>query len=191
MQWVCISLVIIHIISSHHFLVIWDIKLDISRVDRLRHSKLNYAMTRDPRIAQKNAREVGKNKPCEEFFQQDDHMELANQIVTDTMLRSATKILPQMLFEAKRPWITTCTLNVIEQRHKARQAGIRSKEIELNSIIKQMVKKDREIYLKSLAASGDWHKLRQLRKPKKPSQGRLMDMKGQLVSSEHRAQTMT
>ena len=53
-----------------------------------------------------------------------------------------------------------------------------------------MVKKDREIYLKSLAASGDWHKLRQLRKPKKPSQGRLMDMKGQLVSSEHRAQTM-
>ena len=39
-------------------------------------------------------------------------------------------------------------------------------------------------------ASGQWHEVRKLWKGFKPNQGRLRDLEGNLVSSEHRAETL-
>ena len=52
------------------------------------------------------------------------------------------------------------------------------------------MKKDRELWLQSLAESGSWADIKKLRKPPRPAQGRLEDIRGKLIESDQRAEAM-
>ena len=79
-------------------------------------------------------------------------------------------------------------MGALEDRLAAKCAGAHEKVAELNKRIRKLVKQDREIWLTDLAGSGDWSKLKQLRKGQQKCQGRLRDVSGTVVSSEERAE---
>ncbi len=55
---------------------------------------------------------------------------------------------------------------------------------------KKSMIKDRIIWLKSAIATGDFKKIRELRKPQVPQQGRLCDLSGNLVFSDARVEIL-
>ena len=109
--------------------------------------------------------------------------------VKQAMLRAATQ-MPTASATAHRPWISAHTLDLIRCRNDARNSGSRGRETELNKDVKRSAKVDRNVWLSGLLESGDWNAVQRLRKPRLPKQGRLRNLRGELVESEMRAQTL-
>ena len=84
-----------------------------------------------------------------------------------------------------RQEISAHTVSLIDERHAARV----SRNHRLEQSLHKQVKKSAKQWLGELAPSGAWNSLKQLRKRKQPSQGRLRDSSGECVSSEMRADT--
>ena len=55
--------------------------------------------------------------------------------------------------------------------------------------MKKVAKLDRTRYVDLMVANGNWEQIRKLRKPTKPKQGRLKNSRGELVDSDHWANT--
>ena len=104
--------------------------------------------------------------------------------------KASSNTLGSLKARPKRPWISECTLTLIDRRNEARQKNEWTNEQELSKIIRKRARSDREKWLESLAASGTWTDIRKLRKPPKPTQGRLKDRHGKFVQSDERAETM-
>ena len=79
---------------------------------------------------------------------------------------------------------------MIDSRARARQDRNLEQERALNPQIKKSVKKDRDIWLTGMLQTGEWDQIKALRRGTKHKQGRLKDIRGQLVSSEDRAETL-
>ena len=105
-------------------------------------------------------------------------------------MRNAATVLPTAAVTAKRPWISSRTLDLVRDRNAARIAGDREREAELAKQVKQAAKIDRGLWLSGLLADGGWRTIRKLRKPPLPKQGRLRNLSGELVDSEQRAETL-
>ena len=95
--------------------------------------------------------------------------------------KASSNTLGSLKARPKRPWISECTLTLIDRRNEARQKNEWTNEQELSKIIRKSARSDREKWLESLAASGTWTDIRKLRKPPKPTQGRLKDRHGKFV----------
>ena len=98
----------------------------------------------------------------------------------------ASKPLPS----PKKPWIRAGTLDLIQQRSRARAACDYETERSLHRQIKKASRVDRRIWLSNLAATGTWSAIKQLCKPAVPQQGRLKSADGELCDSEDRADTL-
>ena len=104
--------------------------------------------------------------------------------------QSAAKTLPTLTVEAGRLWISAATLGSIQCMKGARTAKDFEAEADYNKRIRSSARADRRKWLEDLAATGDWTRIRKLRTKPRPQQGRLKDAAGNIVSSEHRAETM-
>ena len=102
----------------------------------------------------------------------------------------ASNKIPLRTAPARKPWIGPVTLDLIQQRHAARSGGDHALEKSLNKLVHKAVRSDKAVWLNSALEDGTWEGVRKLRRPRKPQQGRLQDNSEQLVSSEHRADTM-
>ena len=61
----------------------------------------------------------------------------------------------------------------------------------MTGLLKRLIKTDKSVWLKSLAASGSWEDLKKLRRPRRPQQGRLQNSAGVLVDSDASADTLS
>eukprot|EP00959_Pyramimonas_sp_CCMP1952_P318659 6667866-Pyramimonas_sp.AAC.1 len=92
---------------------------------------------------------------------------------------------------AKRPWIRTATLDLIELRNNARVLGQFALEASLNKQIKSAAKNDRAAWLEADLADGGWPAIKRLRKGSaRQQQGRIRNSAGDLVDSSERADTL-
>ena len=103
---------------------------------------------------------------------------------------SASSTLPKERSRPNHPWISQTTLALIEARGEARASHDHAKEQRLHKQIRSAAKRDRAEWLNRIASTGSWEDVRRLRKKKRPLQGRLRNVDGELVSSDNRAETM-
>ena len=93
---------------------------------------------------------------------------------------------------ARRPWISRCTLRLIEERELCRKLGSADADVErnLHRRVRASVKQDRKQWLEGEMHGGPWSAVKALRKgtAKKPIQVR--DASGSLVDSDKRGDTM-
>ena len=73
----------------------------------------------------------------------------------------------------KKPWISDRTFSLINERNNLRKHGLYIEEKMKTIEIKRAVKIDKTRWIHSQIASGDWSKIKNLRKPPKSQQGRL------------------
>ena len=74
----------------------------------------------------------------------------------DESLRSACSSLPRMSAKRHNPWISTATLQLIEQRNDARRLCMaKETEARLNKAIRQSAKNDRKNWLNDSLCRGD------------------------------------
>ena len=181
-------------IPSHHFLTMMQFWFDVPKksLTKRQNAKIDYQIlrTRDGAQAFANRfvslcreRDNELDGPC------DADVGLYWESLESSLGSAAQEVLPALVAKPKRPWISGATLEIIEARHLARLNGNAAEETRLNHMVKLQARLDREMWLKDLAGSGDWGKLKLLRKGAGRKQGRLNDKTGMPISSEQRAQT--
>ena len=85
-----------------------------------------------------------------------------NSNIQEALLKAAEEVLPTREVRRKRPWISGQTLGALEDRLAARRSGAHAEVEELNRRIRKFVRRDREVWLRDLAGSRDWTKLKAL-----------------------------
>ena len=89
-----------------------------------------------------------------------------------------------------KPWISTSTLALLDDRAAARRRGDRGAEWLLHKQVRRSAKADMATSLNEKVADGSWQSIRGLAHPKGRKQGRLRKLDGELASSEFRAEIM-
>jgi hypothetical protein len=98
-------------------------------------------------------------------------------------------VLPARQKQANKPWISQETLDLVDEKRRARAHGDWELEKTLRKQVHKSAGKDRTNWLQQLAVAGDWASLRSLRKGRKKQQGRLYNSHGEPVNSEQRPET--
>ena len=105
------------------------------------------------------------------------------------MTWAAQNLLPK-LNSANKPWISDATLDLIELGRVALVAGDTDEEKRLHIETINSAKVDRTRWLEAVVASGDWQRIRVIRKPRKMRCGRLGGDDGELVENDSWADAM-
>ena len=100
--------------------------------------------------------------------------------------QSAVRCLHQTKRQARKPWISSRTLHLLEERDKARTSRNLHLEKMLHGQVKHSVKMDRSQWLDDLLKTGDWNEIRRLRKGHRPQS----NADGNVVESDQRAETL-
>ena len=106
------------------------------------------------------------------------------------MQTAARHTLPLRSVVAHKPWIRSCTLQLIELRNQARLGHQSARESVLNRNIRLSAKADRREWLNDMLRGGSWAGIRKLCRATPRQQGRLKNSLGEIVQSDERAQTM-
>lgn len=183
-------------LASHHFLVVAEVRLGVPKMPRVaERRRLDEAALRQADVAKHFAQAFDEHMAASEtsaqthIYPQDVNQFCAR--MAEAFEGAATDVLPSRAVVARRPWISDATLSLIEARNEARRLGASEREILLNKRIKAAVKTDKNSWLDSMVASGDWTQIRRLRQNGGTSrQGRLRNSQGELVDSDARAETM-
>ena len=117
---------------------------------------------------------------------QSDDIEELSACFSKVAQAAVAATVPETKATPKRPWISSGTLDLIQQRNMSRTRADRASEVELNKQIARSAKKDREEWLRAVASSGSWNAVKMLRKPKHPPRGKLRNANVDLVESWHR-----
>ena len=97
--------------------------------------------------------------------------------------QNAERCLHQTKRQAHKPWISSRTLHILEERDRARTS--RNPHLELlHGQVKQSVKMDRSQWLDDLLKTGDWNEIRRLHKGHRTQSGRLKNVDGKIVESD-------
>lgn len=91
--------------------------------------------------------------------------------------------------EAKRPWISKATLDLIERRTKAHMDQDWQLEKALRKEVHRSARSDRGRWLEDMVQYGDWNSIRRLRRGRKVNQSRLQNSSGRIVETDERAET--
>ena len=111
-------------------------------------------------------------------------------LVTDAFLSAARATLPVMGAVAHRQWISTWTLQLIDERAEARIAHDWDLERGLNKSIRASAREDRRTWLDKQCEKGEWCAVKRERAGFKTVPGRMRDLEGVLVSSDKRSETL-
>ena len=106
----------------------------------------------------------------------------------EAMRNTADILLQSSKASATKPWISTHTLRLIDERNKK---GPHSDEGRvLKKAVKDAAKEDRRIWLNKLIENGDWDSLKFLRKPRQADKGRLKNIHSRVVAHHEKAETL-
>ena len=130
----------------------------------------------------------------DESMSSHEHHELSiddfYHVMSDAFHHAADKCLPQCARIAKRPWISSDTLSLLQRRDDARFSRDVSAKRDLSKQIRRSVAVDRSAWLEQLLQFGDWNEIRKRRKGFAPKCGRLRDDDGKVVESELHAESL-
>jgi len=175
-------------IPSHHFLVMARLALEVPKADCLRTARFDATALRSQPVAQRFAQKFRQHMDHHNVSSQ--RLDSRSQDLTNAFLTAAEETLPSRNIVPKRPWISTSTLQMIEDRRHMRENGATAEaERAMTRSIRRSAKQDREQWLTDMAGSRDWSDIRALRGKLKKKQGRLHNLQGIPVSSEERAET--
>jgi len=108
----------------------------------------------------------------------------------ETAFRKAVAVLPTVRAVATKPWISSRTLIVIDERNAAQANGDQNGVARLTRKVRACAKDDRRQWLDHLVESGEWNRVRALRKGFAPKPSKLKDLDGHVVDNTQRAETM-
>ena len=181
-------------LASHHFAVIADLQIAVPKV--VKEVIPKHASNPRVCVSALTAVEVANRFALlfdESMSNHEDH-ELSiddfYHVMSDAFQHAAEKCLPQRARTAKRPWISSETLSLLQRRDDARFSRDVSAERDLSKQIRRSVAEDRRAWLDQLLQSGDWSEIRKLRKGFAPKCGRLRDVDGEVVESELHAESL-
>ena len=177
-------------LSSHHFLVEFTIDVDVDYLSQPPNKSVDLSLLRLPSIRRRFVQQFEGNMAVHPCGCPPSGFDSQCEKITSAFRSAEAEVLTTCPPRAKRSWISTGTLELIQRKLIARSQGRWAEEGLLAKQVKTSAKRDKQEWLDSLAASGNWSALRQLRRPSPPKQGRLTDLSGQLVSSECRAETL-
>ena len=176
-------------LASHHFPIIAEIDVELpkaiattARDPRYHLSELQCACTSS--LFATSFHECMLQCHCENGTAD----ELCTAMAT-SFQQSAERCLHQTKRQARKPWISSRTLHLLEEREKARTSRNPHLEKMLHGQVKQSVKMDRSQWLDDLLKTGDWNEIRRLRKGHRPQLGRLKNADGNVVESDQRGET--
>ena len=178
-------------LASHHFPVFAHLQISVSKDERTNasHNHFSCAALLDPLAANRFADLFDKCMEDSSFSGSED-LNLKYACMVDAFKTAEAETLTKRTVKPRKPWISSMTLVLIEQRQICRQSGNRDEEAQLNKQVRASVKRDRTRWLEAMLETGDWKEIRKLRKGHSPAQGRLKNASGELVSSELRAETL-
>ena len=178
------------VLSSHHFVVVADLQVAISKNVQKHARQPHFCISslHDEEIANRFAALFDDNMAGHE--KHDNSPDALRHAISNAFRDAAESCLPRRAKVAKRPWISTNTLELLEKRDVARTRGDTTGERSLSKQIKHSVADDREIWLNQLLQSGDWGEIRKLRQKKSQNYGRLCNSKGEIVDSDMHAETL-
>jgi len=174
-------------LQSHHFVCVVDLNIVIPIVERARRPpRYDWKSLQSEPIAKKYVdgfiNNFGKKHICHS---------LQNKATTiaQCMMDSASDHVPLLSATPHRPWISSRTLFLIEQRNAARAQGNREDIKDLNKQVQVAARADKKHWLDEAIEHGGWQTVRSLRKIQ-TRHGRLRDKHGDLVDAEKKAETM-
>ena len=177
-------------LQSHHFPLFVSLNLEVPKIAKPR---------REPKLVisalggTETAADFARSFVCSFSEARQQEMQSLDE-VAETISRAfdvaANTVLPVKELVAHRPWISSSTLDLIEQRNRARAYGQHVSECELNRRIRGSARKDRKDWLMERLSTGSWSEVRKLRKGFEPNRGRLQNEEGECVSSERRADAL-
>ena len=175
------------LLQSHHYMVAVDLDVQIPKRPSTARNKMDIGSLGDEVMASRfNAVFL---KSLGSYPDRNVSIEAKATAISSAM-GEAAKVLPQLEVSAKRPWISSKTLALIERRNGARRAGLQQQCSDLSKQVKYSAKEDRRKWLDDNLAKGGWQAIRRLRAGRSQKPGRLRDKEGNLVSSERRAETL-
>ena len=177
-------------LASHHFPIIAEIDVELP--------KAIATTARDPRYHLSELQSACTSSLFATYFHEcmlQCHCEngTADELCTamaTSFQQSAERCLHQTKRQARKPWISSRTLHLLEERDKARTSRNPHLEKMLHGKVKQSVKMDRSQWLDDLLKTGDWNEIRRLRKGHRPQSRRLKNADGNVVESDQRAETL-
>eukprot|EP00959_Pyramimonas_sp_CCMP1952_P312434 6539590-Pyramimonas_sp.AAC.1 len=98
--------------------------------------------------------------------------------------------VPEKYRISRRPWVSQCTLDLIDQRSQARLENDQVKQRDLHRKVRRSAKADKTKWLNDCIQTGTWDDLKLIRKTRRPTQSSLRNAAGVLTPSEEKADTM-
>ena len=117
-------------------------------------------------------------------------IDVANSFMNTIFEDSAKACLPVITAQPRRPWTSARTLRFIDERNAARSSANIGEEKRMIILVKKSVQQDKCSWFHAALSKQDWNAIRKLKKGFVPHQGRIKNEAGELVSSEHKAETM-
>ena len=103
---------------------------------------------------------------------------------------AANSVLSTKQYSSHKSWISSLSLSLVAKRDAARANGDHAEEMGLSKQIKRQVRVDRAKWLDELVAKGDWSAIKLARGKSKRQLITLRDDQSNIVSIEHRAETL-
>ena len=176
-------------LASHHFPLTTVLRTDfplIQKKDRNRPLRRDWTVLENPEVRRALSQSISANMGP---LQVPDTDGFWNRVCC-SVDSAIHHFVPAQSSRANKPWIRAGTLHLLVQRRSAREHGDWILEKQLRRETKKSAKADRAKWLEDLAATGEWAAIKRLRKWRYAKQGRLRNLQGELVSSEHRAETL-
>ena len=174
-------------LASHHFPVVAGLQVDICKhATGSSGRRLDWNLLREPSVQTKFVESL------EDTLQSTENQSLEEswQMFRRSVQTVGAEMLPKREESANKPWIRSETLALLELRRQARSLGKWDAERDLRKQVKKSARRDRAAWLEQLVADGSWPAVRKLRRGRRVQQGRLRNASGELVCSEHRAETL-
>ena len=178
-------------LDSHHFIVICSFNAALEKRKKRNSDgpQLNMEYLRDFDNARYFSQKV-IDLLCEHQDPERDDLH-QKSIKFSTAIHAISKeLIPKKQTVARKSWISSASLKLIDHRNWARRQGNYDEEKALQKLIKKSIRNDKSQWLDETVQQGTWNDAKLLRKPRKIQQGRLRNLEGDLVSSESRAETL-
>ena len=175
-------------LATQHFAVMAELDIELRKdVTQRRPQRKQITALKDIELQNRFAALVEENLSIQALAQSEDVNE--RQTALEDAFGHAKAIFPEYQATPHKPWITTATLTLIDQRTTARHNKDSNTERELTQQIKKSVQNDKRAWLENLAGTGKWDDIKFLRQKTKPKQGRLRDSEGNLVDISAKRRT--
>ena len=190
----CVTGTVVHRfaqLASHHFLLVAVLHVDVPKVKGTAktHKVDKTALASEEVVVQfvSNFEAAMTDLISKEGDCSDPN---AWQAWFEAAFGEAQQVLPTTAAVASKPWISSSTLRLIDERNAAQAVGDRPAVSRLSSRVRASAKQDRRNWLDALVESGEWSRVRQLRKGFAPKPSKLKNAAGTPVDSTQRAETL-